>query len=866
MSQKNQRDIRKNALVCIIAISTYCRGSKFADIDTIVEGAIKSYKETLGGMYNYDIVSTSDFNEYKTVRGQRNGIEVKNEDTLRNFIRNKCVSKFNHAESDNKRKYDALFVAIIGHGDVTGLFLSDKGTKMKYNDIKYEFTSYNSLRAVPKVYCIDSCRYLPSSSQQLGPETLEPDIGKFGITITPNVRGKIVEYDAVCKYLMNEFKKNINDNLRRQNKLLSLGEMCHSAYNNLNNNDDQHILIIDDLDLSVLNVRFLPKNCQINAKDIIIDEQTDFKQKYEKMVTVKKEIINIKNSSGSKLQQINRIVNDYISPNNTNVIYIEEHSDSIDILEKIKNLISEHDNLKKMIISIQNNNKLILQQHNQTHNYIINKNNNIIRITQRIESLCDEYKSKYETEQQTCHELKQELKLLKDKYTSINNSNMNQSHCGHNLSAENDHSILHPIPRDNNINEIENGYGNNKPPMKKRKLVRNASPSSVKKGKHKRKKKKKKLLSKKVHYISADSSNTQIDNRHSIEEQPPSYNQHKSSNHNNGRRNINKPSSSPNLIYSDDSGHDDSGHDDSDISIHSLQSCQNLNLDNTNNKQIESDDIETDNKKKNNGHSSKATTNSNKYKRKKPKKKLNTPMILSDDDGTINNNKLKSSARIAKISNRNSKSSKKKTVIRNKSKNTKKDNGNPNDNNNFQNSYYESINCHLCDKHFDEIDEYTAHLKNFKHYGKFLHYFKNKWNEQDRINALDWIKGDILTTFVQAHLIDNQNNWSEIKFVKQHAQSLNIKACKNKTDLRKCPTNTNFTYSRHIHLLITCMDHGEDDDNELAKTIYDHMIICRTNKLTGHWIYPQDKNTFRKYFKHNVQGSSNSMQKCHCLR
>eukprot|EP01084_Bolivina_argentea_P004564 8689_1 len=270
--------------------------------------------------------------------------------------------------------------------------------------------------------------------------------------------------------------------------------------------------------------------------------------------------------------------------------------------------------------------------------------------------------------------------------------------------------------------------------------------------------------------------------------------------------------------------------------------------------------------KKNNGNSSKATTNSNKYKRKKPKKKLNTPMILSDDDGTINNNKLKSSARIAKISNRNSKSSKKKTVIRNKSKNTKKDNGNPNDNNNFQNSYYESINCHLCDKHFDEIDEYTAHLKNFKHYGKFLHYFKNKWNEQDRINALDWIKGDILTTFVQAHLIDNQNNWSEIKFVKQHAQSLNIKACKNKTDLRKCPTNTNFTYSRHIHLLITCMDHGEDDDNELAKTIYDHMIICRTNKLTGHWIYPQDKNTFRKYFKHNVQGSSNSMQKCHCLR
>eukprot|EP01084_Bolivina_argentea_P004562 8679_1 len=815
MSQKNQRDIRKNALVCIIAISTYCRGSKFADIDTIVEGAIKSYKETLGGMYNYDIVSTSDFNEYKTVRGQRNGIEVKNEDTLRNFIRNKCVSKFNHAESDNKRKYDALFVAIIGHGDVTGLFLSDKGTKMKYNDIKYEFTSYNSLRAVPKVYCIDSCRYLPSSSQQLGPETLEPDIGKFGITITPNVRGKIVEYDAVCKYLMNEFKKNyINDNLC-QKKLLSLGEMCHSAYNNLNNNDDQHILIIDDLDLSVLNVRFLPKNCQINAKDIIIDEQTDFKQKYEKMVTVKKEIINIKNSSGSKLQQINRIVNDYISPNNTNVIYIEEHSDSIDILEKIKNLISEHDNLKKMIISIQNNNKLILQQHNQTHNYIINKNNNIIRITQRIESLCDEYKSKYETEQQTCHELKQELKLLKDKYTSINNSNMNQSHCGHNLSAENDHSFLHPIPHD---------YIN-MPPKKKRKLLCNASPSSVKKGKH------------------------------------------KSSTHNNGRRNIiNKRLSSPNLIYFNSNGECHGDSDDSDISMHSLQLCQNVNLDNNNNKQIESDDIETDNKKKNNGNSPKATTNSNKYKRKKSKKQLNTCMILSDDDETINNNKLRRSARVAKISNRNSKSSKKKTVIRNKSKNTKKDNGNPNDNNNFQNSYYESINCHLCDKHFDEIDEYTAHLKNFKHYGKFLHYFKNKWNEQDRINALDWIKGDILTTFVQAHLIDNQNNWSEIKFVKQHAQSLNIKACKNKTDLRKCPTNTNFTYSRHIHLLITCMDHGEDDDNELAKTIYDHMIICRTNKLTGHWIYPQDKNTFRKYFKHNVQGSSNSMQKCHCLR
>eukprot|EP01083_Nonionella_stella_P087927 244819_1 len=151
-----------------------------------------------------------------------------NHDDVKNFIKKECIPEITGI-SCAQINYDALFVAISGHGTSDGVKCSD-GKIIRYSRIRQWFESPNQLKEIPRFFCIDACRVVEKVK---GNDVVEKAQGKVAgtnaTTIMGTTEGNTVKGGKVSQYLCAELERNFKENEFAGN-WMKFGDLYDAAY------------------------------------------------------------------------------------------------------------------------------------------------------------------------------------------------------------------------------------------------------------------------------------------------------------------------------------------------------------------------------------------------------------------------------------------------------------------------------------------------------------------------------------------------------------------------------------------------------------------------------------------------------------
>ncbi|ETO20143.1 hypothetical protein RFI_17076 [Reticulomyxa filosa] len=131
----------KNALVVMITISEYCDNEIWCNLPNVQKDA-DNLRQLFEQELKYEFVHNKEFKM--------------NKEDVAEFLEDVTIK---HELAKNKRKYDALTIIILGHGDKRDALITSEGAYFPIDCIRSLFncSKMESLRNCPKIFIINTC-------------------------------------------------------------------------------------------------------------------------------------------------------------------------------------------------------------------------------------------------------------------------------------------------------------------------------------------------------------------------------------------------------------------------------------------------------------------------------------------------------------------------------------------------------------------------------------------------------------------------------------------------------------------------------------------------------------------------------------
>eukprot|EP01083_Nonionella_stella_P295465 1004225_1 len=215
---------------------------------------VDCYEKVLAKQYGYTLMCSKDMKGNPGYRMNKKDVE--------DYVKKECLPALTGG-SFEKVNYDALFVAISGHGTVDGVICSD-GKVLRYSQIRKWFAQTDALVEIPRFFCIDACRVIESDDQNnLVRRAPVNASGTNATTITGTTEGNTVRGGKVAKYLCDQLAFNFEEN-QFEGKWKTFGSLYDAAYHRIKadtkNDDPPQQLTMTEYDRPVDKVVFVPRS------------------------------------------------------------------------------------------------------------------------------------------------------------------------------------------------------------------------------------------------------------------------------------------------------------------------------------------------------------------------------------------------------------------------------------------------------------------------------------------------------------------------------------------------------------------------------------------------------------------------------
>eukprot|EP01083_Nonionella_stella_P159255 519358_1 len=247
----------RNPLGIAVTIGEYDKPHKnIVDVKRDVD----CYEKVLVGQYGYTLMCSKD------MKGNL-GYRMNKKDVIK-YVLQECLPALTGGSFDTV-KYDALFVAISGHGTVDGVICSD-GKVLRYTQIRKWFSALEALEEIPRFFCIDACRVIGSDEQNDLVKRKPGNVsGTNSTTIMGTTEGNTVRGGKVAQYLCDQLALNFKQN-QFEGKWKTFGSLYDAAYAKIkvdtkNDNPPQQ-LTMTEYDRPVDRVVFVLKSIDITRE------------------------------------------------------------------------------------------------------------------------------------------------------------------------------------------------------------------------------------------------------------------------------------------------------------------------------------------------------------------------------------------------------------------------------------------------------------------------------------------------------------------------------------------------------------------------------------------------------------------------
>eukprot|EP01083_Nonionella_stella_P055924 147447_1 len=256
----------KNGLIICIVIGQYEAKRDVTD----VANDVAYYRNVLSAKYNYKLMSSVDM--------KLNPGYTMTEEHVKAYVTKQCIPELlgDSNDPDAEPKYDALLVALSGHGTIDSIICSDS-KKITYSNVRKWFQSHDALKKIPRFFCVDACRVRDDKEEQIndkeekkyaddGSGSIDRNggTGPIGLTATimGNAEGLTVKGGKVAKYLCTEWDEEYEKNAFNPCALKPFGTLFTSAVvriqNDTKNDKQRQKLMINEYDRLIDNVVFVP--------------------------------------------------------------------------------------------------------------------------------------------------------------------------------------------------------------------------------------------------------------------------------------------------------------------------------------------------------------------------------------------------------------------------------------------------------------------------------------------------------------------------------------------------------------------------------------------------------------------------------
>eukprot|EP01083_Nonionella_stella_P294942 1002417_1 len=265
--------VRKALIICVV-IGEYTNKKDLYDVCRDAA----NYRDVLSNKYQYKFMCSVDMEGNPGYTMTQHDVEW--------FLSGECVSellglKRGGSFMNPKIEYDALLVALSGHGTMHSIVCSDS-KEIQYSTIRGWFSKIPEMKQIPQLFCIDACRVAEKMNKDL--ETKHSDHDTVGLaargdgsdaptaTIMGQTEGHIVRGGKVSKYLCKQWDEEFEAKTFNPDAIYKqFGTLYEAAFDEVMN-DTKHSktpqrLIAAEYDRRIDKLVFIPKDRDRGTKD-----------------------------------------------------------------------------------------------------------------------------------------------------------------------------------------------------------------------------------------------------------------------------------------------------------------------------------------------------------------------------------------------------------------------------------------------------------------------------------------------------------------------------------------------------------------------------------------------------------------------